>query len=168
MRLGVIFLNNCLLFKVEILPSPNDEVLRAIANKHGEIADKVFRGLKNTIQRAQSYTGYFCIVLYNESTDIIGCANFIQNSKQQSEWFYTDLWVDNNYRRKGNAKRLVTAGCDYLRGIGAKTLLCTVDEENTPSVNTQISLGFKEIESQYFEFFDNTGLLMFSKKLNNG
>ena len=145
---------------------PSNEILNAIANKHGKIADKVFRGLKNTTQRAKSYTGYFCVVLYNENKEVIGYAAFIQNSKEKYKWFYTDLWIDKEYRRLGNAKRLVTAGCDYLRDLGAKVLLCTVDCENIPSINTQISLGFKGIESQPFEFFDNTDLLMFLKQIN--
>ncbi len=151
---------------VEILRNPSDAIIKSIADKHGVISDKVFRGLKHTVQRAQSYTGYFCVVLYNKNSDVIGFAHFIQNSKETEKWFYTDLWVDEKYRRLGNAKRIVTAGCDYLRGIGAKVLLCTVDHENTPSINTQISLGFEEIESEPFEFFDNADLLMFLKEIN--
>ena len=150
---------------VEILSKPSDSILRAIADKHGEIADKVFRGLKHTIERAQSYTGYFCVVLYNKKNDVIGFAHYIQNGKETEKWFYTDLWVDEEYRRSGNAKKLVTAGCKYLSNIGAKYLMCTVDGQNIPSIKTQISLGFKEIDSEPFEFFDNIDLLMFIKEI---
>lgn len=150
---------------VEILSKPSDAIIKAIADKHGVIADKVFRGLKHTVQRAQSYTGYFCVVLYNKKNDVIGFAQFIQNRKETEKWFYTDLWVDEEYRRLGNAKRLVTAGCKYLSNIGAKYLMCTVDDQNIPSIKTQTSLGFKEIEANPFEFFDNTDLLMFAKEI---
>ncbi len=159
-------MNNYLKTDIEILHNPSDEVLIAIANKQGEIADKVFRGLKNIIQRAKSYTGYFCVVLYNEDKDVIGFADFVQSSKETYKWLYTDLWVDKEYRKLGNAKQIVTAGCDYLRSIGAKVLLCTVDCKNIPSINTQISLGFKKIESEPFEFFDIADLLMFLKEIN--
>ncbi|MBQ3088593.1 MAG: GNAT family N-acetyltransferase [Clostridia bacterium] len=158
-------MNNFTENNVEILSNPSDAIVKAIANKHGVIADKVFRGLKHTIERAQSYTGYFCVVLYNKKNDVIGFAHFIQNSKQTEKWFYTDLWVEEKYQRLGNAKRLVTAGCEYLSNIGAKYLMCTVDGQNMPSIKTQTSLGFKEIEAKPFEFFDNTDLLMFVKEI---
>lgn len=150
---------------VKILSKPSDVIIKAIADKHGVISDKVFRGLKHTIERAQSYTGYFCVVLYSKKNAVIGFAHFIQNSKETEKWFYTDLWVDEKYRRLGNAKILVTAGYKYLSNIGAKSLLCTVDNQNIPSIKTQISLGFKEIDSEPFEFFDTTDLLMFIKEI---
>lgn len=152
---------------VEILSNPSDSIIKAIADKHGAISDKVFKGLKYTIQRAQSYTGYFCVVLYNKNNDVIGFAHFIQNSKETGKWFYTDLWVDEKYRRLGNAKRLVKAGYKYLSKIGGKILLCTVVSHNLPSINTQISLGFKQIPSEPFDFFDvDDDLLMFEKNLS--
>ena len=66
---------------VKILSKPSDVIIKAIADKHGVISDKVFRGLKHTIERAQSYTGYFCVVLYSKKNAVIGFAHFIQNSK---------------------------------------------------------------------------------------
>lgn len=150
---------------VEILREPKDEILRSIAKKHGPIADKVFRGLKNTIQRAQSYTGYFCVILRYDNNDVIGCANFIQNSKDYTQWFYTDLWVAPEYRRCGKAKDMIIAGCNHLSDIGAKTLLCTVDPNNEPSIRIQLSLGFKKIKTEPFEFFETYNLLMFMKEL---
>lgn len=151
---------------VAILNKPSVSIIQAIADKHGTISDKVIRGLKYTIQRAQSCPGYFCVVLFNKSEDVIGFAHFFQNSKELEKWFYTDLWVDEKYRRLGNAKRIVTAGCQYLRSKGAKALLCTVDYKNISSINTQISLGFQEVENVGFEFFDTADLLMFLKEIN--
>ena len=151
---------------VEILSNPSDAIIKAIADKHGVISDKVFRGLKHTIERAQSFTGYFCVVLYNKNKDVIGFAHFIQNSEEVEKWFYTDLWVDEEYRKRGNAKKLVSTGCNYLRSIGANILLCTVECQNTPSIKTQISLGFEQVKTEPFEFFDDLeDLLMFSKEI---
>ena len=150
---------------IEILSNPEDTIIKSIADKHGLISDKVYRGLKHTIERAQSFTGYFCVVLYNINKDVIGFAHFIQNSEEAEKWFYTDLWIDEKYRRLGNAKRVVMAGCRYLSNIGADFLMCTVDANNIPSIKTQTSLEFKEIETNPFEFFDNNGLLMFMKEI---
>ena len=158
-------MKSCNEINVEILSKPSDAIIKAIADKHGVISDKVFRGLKHIIERAQSFTGYFCVVLYNKKNDVIGFAHFIQNSKETDKWFNTDLWVEEKYRRLGNAKRLVMVGYKHLSNIGAKSLLCTVDNQNIPSIKTQISLGFKEIDSEPFEFFDNTDLLMFIKEI---
>lgn len=157
-------MNNFTENNIKILSNPSDAIIKAIADKHGVIANKVFRGLKHTIERAQSCTEYFCVVLYNKKNDVIGFAHFIQNSKETEKWFYTDLWVDEKYRKLGNAKRLVTAGYKHLSNIGAKSLLCTVEKQNIPSIKMQTSLGFKEIASEPFEFFDNTDLLMFMKE----
>lgn len=148
-----------------IIKHPDDGILRSVADKHGSIADKVFRGLKNIITRAQSSTGYFCAVLYSEQKEIIGYADFIQNSKNSTEWFYTDLWVSPEFRRQGNAKRIISGSIEYLKKIGAKTLLCTVMPENEASINTQRSLGFNEIKTRSFEFFDTEDLIMFEKKI---
>ena len=63
---------------VEILSKPSDAIIKAIADKHGVISDKVFRGLKHTMERAQSYAGYFCVILYNTKNDVIGFANSLK------------------------------------------------------------------------------------------
>ena len=91
-------MNNFTENNVEILSKPSDAIIKAIADKHGVISDKVFRGLKHTIERAQCFTGYFCVVLYNKKNDVIGFAHFIQNGKETEKWFYTDLWVDEEFR----------------------------------------------------------------------
>ncbi len=150
---------------IRIIKHPGDDIIRFVADKHGNISDKVFRGLKSIISRAQSCTEYFCAVLYNGKNEIIGYADFVQNSKEHTKWFYTDLWIAPEYRRQGNAKRLIKAGIDYLSEIGAETLLCTVDFDNQPSINTQKALGFNETAPEPFEFFEVDGLLMFEKKL---
>lgn len=148
-----------------LIKHPNDGILRYVADKHGSIADKVYRGLKNIITRAQSTTGYFCAVLYSEQNEIIGYADFIQNSKNSTEWFYTDLWVSPEFRRQGNAKRIISGSIEYLKKIGANALLCTVMPENEASINTQRSLGFNVIKTRSFEFFDTEDLIMFEKRI---
>ena len=65
-------MNNFTENNVEILSKPSDAIIKATADKHGVISDKVFRGLKHTIERALSFTGYFCVVLYNKKNDVIG------------------------------------------------------------------------------------------------
>ncbi len=150
---------------IEITNDPSLEILQAIANRHGQIADKVLRGLNSIIQRAKSTTGYFAVILKNGAGEVIGFADFIQSSGEPTKWLYTDLWVAPEHRRLGNAKTIVTAGCEHLQGNGAKTVLCNVEPNNLPSIKTQMALGFCEIPNEPFEFFENGGLLMFEKTL---
>lgn len=150
---------------IEITNNPGVEVLQAIAHRHGEIADKVLRGLNSIIQRAKSTTGYFAVILKNGAGEVIGFADFIQSSVEPTKWLYTDLWVAPEHRRVGNAKAIVTAGCEHLSKISAKTVLCNVEPNNLPSIKTQMALGFCEIPNEPFEFFENGGLLMFEKTL---
>ena len=81
-------MNNFAEYNLQIFISPSDVILKTIADKHGDISDKVFRGLKHTIERAKSFTGYFSVVLYNINKDVIGFAHFIQHSKENEKWFF--------------------------------------------------------------------------------
>ncbi len=151
--------------QVVFYTDPPDYVLWQIANQNGAIADKVFRGLKHTITRACAYTGFVMAIMCTGDGSVLGCANFIQNSKQSSQWLYTDLWITPESRRQGNAIRLLQKSIDYMQKHGADSLLCTVSPENLPSLKTQKSLGFKEIPLKPFEFFETDGLLMFELRL---
>lgn len=147
---------------IKIIKYPDDDVLSSIVKQHGEIADKVKRGLTHVITTAHYRSDCFCTVMYSDD-EVIGYANFIQSSSEPSKWFYTDLWVASQYRRQGCAAEIVTAGLNYLSELCARTLLCTVDKHNEASLNLQKALGFKQIETQPFEGFevDADGLIMF-------
>ena len=108
-------------FATKIIRYPDDSILRSIAKRHGDIADKVIRGLTDTISTAHYNSDYFCTAVYFDD-EIIGCANFIQSSSEPSKWFYTDLWVALEYRRNGIATAMVKEGLRYLSELNAKTL----------------------------------------------
>ena len=72
---------------VKILSKPSDVIIKAIADKHGVLSDKVFRGLKHTIERAHSYTGYFCVVLYSKKNAVIGFAHLFKMEKKLKSGF---------------------------------------------------------------------------------
>lgn len=147
-------------FATKIIRYPDDSILRSIAKRHGDIADKVIRGLTDTISTAHYNSDYFCTAVYFDD-EIIGCANFIQSSSEPSKWFYTDLWVALEYRRNGIATAMVKEGLRHLYELNAKTLLCTVEPQNDASLNLQRSLGFEQIETEPFEDFLVDGLIMF-------
>ena len=146
---------------VKIIKYPDDLILHSIAKKHGEIADKVIRGLTNVISTAHRHSDFFCTILYYDFDEIIGYANFIQSSAETSKWFYTDLWVDTEYRRRGYATEMINTGLRHLSELNAKTLLCSVSPNNEASLCLQKALGFEQVETEPFENFEVDGLRMF-------
>ena len=153
-------------YQVLVTKEPSCNMLNSIALQHGNIADKVIRGLTNTIYRAKSSSDYFAVLLLKEKDYVIGYASFIQNSIEPSKWFYTDLWVASEYRRQGIATQILKAGINQLVECHAKFLYCTVEPHNEASIRTQYALGFTETKTEPFEFFmDMEGLIMFQKQL---
>lgn len=150
---------------VKIVKYPDDTLLHSIAGQHGEIADKVMRGMTKVISAAHYHSDFFCTVKYNDNGEVIGYASFIRSSSQPSTWLYTDLWIAPEYRRQGYATEIVNTGREYLSELNAKTLLCTVAPYNEASLNLQKHLGFEQIETQAFENFETDGLLMFKMNL---
>lgn len=150
---------------IKIFKYPDDIMLHSIAKQHGEIADKVIRGLTNIISAAHYRSDFFCTVMYNDNGEVIGWADFIQSSSEPSTWLYTDLWIAPEYRRQGCATEIVNTGRQQLSELNAKTLLCTVDPHNEASLNLQKYLGFEQIETQPFEDFEVDGLIMFKMNI---
>lgn len=150
---------------IKIIKYPDDMMLHSIAKQHGEIADKVIRGLTKVISTAHYQSDFFCTIMYNDNGEIIGYASFIQSSSQPSTWLYTDLWIAPEYRRQGCATEIVNTGREYLSELDAKTLLCTVAPYNEASLNLQKHLRAEQIEIQPFEDFETDGLIMFKINL---
>ena len=151
---------------LKVFKNAKQKIIHQIANQYGpDLADKVVSGMNSIIFRAKEASDYFAIVAFDVTGKVIGYAGFIQNSRQPSEWFYTDLWVTKQQRRKGIATAIINRGVKHLLSKKAITLLCTVSPDNDPSLMLQQSLGFSPVETKAFEFFDNQGLLMFNKIL---
>ena len=151
---------------IQIMKHPDDTVIYALAKHHGDIADKVVRGMSRIISEANEHSDYFATVMIQDD-EIVGYAGFIQSRTDSHTWLYTDLWVVPQHRRQGYATEMVKAGISHLSALGAKRVLCSVDPDNTPSLLLQQSLGFKEIEVEAFEGFETEGLLMFQMQVIN-
>jgi len=150
---------NDLKFSVNKHPAP--EILYKIAAHQGINKERSLRGLTNTINRSKECSDYFGVIVENERDDVVGYAGFIQNKNNPQKWLYTDLWVKEDCRRQGIAVRLVKAGLKHLFDIGAKTLYCTVNPDNHPSLLLQKTLGFMNIETEPFNELFVEGLMMF-------
>lgn len=151
---------------VKIMKYPDDATLRSAVKRHGENAGAVMRGLTDLISDAHYRSDFFCVVMYDgDDQGMIGYASFFQSSREPSKWLYGDLWVEPEHRRRGAAAEIVSSGWRYLSEVNAKTLLCTVEPENTASLNLQQTLGFEQVAAEPFEQMEVDGLLMFRKNI---
>ena len=150
---------------IQIMKHPDDTVIYAVAKHHGDIADKVVRGLTRIISEANEHSDYFATVMMKDE-EVIGYASFIQSRTDSHTWLYTDLWVMPQHRRQGYATAVVKAGIQHLSALGAKRVLCSVDPDNTPSLLLQQSLGVEGIAVEAFEGFETEGLLMFEMEIS--
>lgn len=132
---------------IKIIKYPDDIILHSITKRHGEMYDEVIKGLTNLISTAHYRSDFFCTIMYNNNSEIIGYANFIRSSSEPSKWFYADLWVTPEYRRQGCATLIINTARQHLSEFNAKTLLCTVEPHNEASLNMHKALKFEQIET---------------------
>ena len=149
---------------VQIMKHPDDAAIYAVAKHHGDIADKVVRGLTRIISEAHEHSDYFAVVMMN-GEEVIGYVSFIQSRTDAKTWLYTDLWVAPQHRRQSYATEIVKAGISYLSTLGAKRVVCSVDPDNYAAMAMQQSMGFKKIALEAFEGFETEGLQMFQMEI---
>ena len=103
----------------------------------------------------------FEVIAVMSSNDFIGRIHCVKNENDPSLWYYGDLFVVPEYRRKGIAKQIIRTAINHLSEIGAKTLRCYVEPDNIPSINLQKSLGLVERPFETFNTFTNDGQIMY-------
>ncbi len=146
---------------LEILKQPCDEVIQTIAAEDGALADRAMRGMRHILKQAAAQPDSFSVIAFDKAEQPIGYALFIQSAEVAEEWFYTDLWVSEPYRRQGVATAVVKRGIGCLAQKQGRVLLCTVSPDNLPSLYLHRSLGFRRCRTKDFAFFKNDGLYMF-------
>lgn len=99
-------------------------------------------------------TAFYC-------DDLVGGLFCIRNESDPGLWYYGDLFVVPEYRRRGIAARMVRAAIDYLSDLGSTTLRCYVHPDNLPSCNLQQAIGFTERPFEPFNAICNEGEIMY-------
>ena len=122
-------------------------------------------GLRSTLYNFKSKTNYFNVIAQNSSDDFVGRVCCMQNIDDPTLWYYGDLFVVEDYRRRHIAEKMIATAFDVLKDKGCKTVRTYVDPENTPSLELQKKLGFTEKPYQTFNDLINDGDLMFEKQL---
>lgn len=103
------------------------------------------------------------VVAVTSDNEVVGRIHCVQNNSNSSLWYYGDLFVVPEYRRRGIAKQMVAAAMQHLSELGATVLRCYVEPDNQPSRNLQRSMCFAEKPFETFNDFDNEGDVMFEK-----
>lgn len=89
-----------------------------------------------SVEMSRSYCAF--IGLYdNEKMLAVGLANF----DGRRGWI-NRVAVDPDYRGLGLAGRIIEAGEEFLRGIGAVVMCALIEEENAPSMDTFEAAGY--------------------------
>lgn len=109
----------------------------------------------------------FDVVATTSNNEVVGRLHCVKNENDPCLWYYGDLFVIPAYRRIGIAKQMVHTAMKHLSEMGATTLRCYVEPNNTPSRNLQISLGFAEKTYETFNDFTNDGQIMYEIDIPN-
>lgn len=107
----------------------------------------------------------FNVIAQNEQGEIVGRLFCLQNKDNKKLWYYGDLFVVPECRRRHIADRMLAAAEQALSERRCCTLRCYVEPENTPSLLLQKKNGFEEKPYEQFNDLENEGQLMFEKKL---
>jgi len=109
----------------------------------------------------------FGVVAITPDNDVVGRLHCIKNEINPKLWYYGDLFVIPEYRRMGIASQMIRTAMNHLSELGAITLRCYVEPDNTPSRSLQLSVGFSEQPFETFNNFTNDGEIMYEAKVPN-
>lgn len=110
-------------------------------------------------------TDCFNIVAENADGAVVGRLFCIQNDVDPSLWYYGDLFVIPECRRKRIAQRMLKAAIAAIKDRGGTTLRCYVEPDNHVSLSFQEKLGFEQKPYQTFMELINNGQIMPEKEL---
>ena len=142
----------------------------------GEIAQKQWKSSSPTwTNRSRQYifdelmegNNCFGVIAAASKNEVVGRLHCVKNKNDPLLWYYGDLFVIPEYRKIGIAKQMINAAINYLSDMGAKTLRCYVEPNNTPCRNLQISIGFAEKTFEAFNGFINDGEIMYEIDIPN-
>ncbi len=154
---------------IQISKFLTNEFVREIAQKQWETdaPPQVNRSRQYIFDEIMDENDCFGVVATIANHTVIGRLHCVRNETDPRRWYYGDLFVVPEYRRMGIASRMIHAALDHLSELGAVTLCCYVEPENTPSRSLQLSVGFSERVFETFNGFTNDGEIMYEAQVPN-
>lgn len=129
-------------------------------------AHEQYDGIVHFAFCGKTETDCFKVIAENETGDVVGRLFCLQNNEDKSLWYYGDLFVVPEYRRRHIAQRMLEIAENVLFDKWCSTLRCYVEPENEASLALQAKAGFTERPYQSFNELINDGQLMFEKELS--
>lgn len=121
----------------------------------------------NVVYEDKAATDCFNVIAENECGEIIGRLYCLQNEENSKLWYYGDLFVIPEYRRRHIAERMLTLAERTLSDRWCDTLQCYVEPENTISQSLQTKMGFTERPYKSFNNLINDGQILYEKALTD-
>ncbi len=109
----------------------------------------------------------FRVVAKNERDEVVGSLFCLRNQRNPKLWYYGDLFVVPEYRRRHIAEKMLLMATNTLCDRDCRMLRTYVEPENTASLRLQEKLGFVERPYEIFDDLLNEGQLMFEKELSH-
>ncbi len=109
----------------------------------------------------------FNVIAENEFGQVVGSIFCLQNKADRGLWYYGELFVSREYRRRHIAEKMLKTAEETLRGRWCRRLRCYVDADNTPSLRLQRKAGFERRPFEEWEGMNNEGEIMFEKDMEN-
>lgn len=156
------------------------EIITITASKYmsQELAEKIAaaqwgsheyaHGIRSRTYMDMTGSDCFNVIAQNESNEVVGRLYCIRNAENTALWYYGDLFVIPQYRRRHIALRMITAAIEILRDKGCETLRLYTGSDNTASIKLQIKNGFAQKPYEPFnDLIHDEGELMFEKELGS-
>ncbi len=126
-----------------------------------------FDRIISLVYEGKTKTDCFNVIAQNECGKIVGRLCCLQNEVRSNLWYYGDLFVIPEYRRRHIAEKMLKLAEQTLTDKWCDTLRCYVEPDNTISQSLQMKAGFIERPYKSFNNLINDGEIMFEKRLTD-
>ncbi len=122
-------------------------------------------GIIRILYDCKTETDCFNVVAENSDGAVVGRLFCIQNDIAPRLWYYGDLFVIPECRRRHIAQRMLETAIEAIKDRGGTVLRCYVEPDNYVSLSLQEKFAFERKSYQTFMELINDGRLMFEKDI---
>lgn len=111
---------------------------------HNIGTDKTEENLKNSINKFIAYGDVIAVI---DKDQMAAMLNLYCNNKETLEAYICDVYVCDEYRRKGLAKQMMLRAIEICRERNFKGIRLHVANDNIPAISLYKALGFVNTEN---------------------
>jgi len=114
-------------------------------------SNKALSGIRRFLYDGKYFSDCFNVLALNADNIIIGRLFCLKNQENPKRWYHGDLFVSENYRRKGIASRMISAAIQKISDLGGEILHAYTAKTHIASLDLHKSLGFTEKSTVQFD-----------------